>query len=101
MLLVKKILLNIGNVVWIDFGVNIGNEFGEMHPAVILKNFDKDLFIVPISSKKPIEYVGLEKELEDGKINIEEYKKHFYKKMEKRTVPIFKKSQNDNFLHKM
>lgn len=42
-----------GNVVWIDFGFNIGNEFGGMHPAVILKNLDSELFVLPLSSKNP------------------------------------------------
>lgn len=56
MLIMRKLLLKRGNVVWIDFGFNIGNEFGGMHPAVILKNFDKDMFVLPVSSKKPIEY---------------------------------------------
>ena len=56
MLITKKAVLKRGNVVWIDFGFNIGNEFGGMHPAVILKNFDKDLFVLPVSSKKQIEY---------------------------------------------
>ena len=37
MLITRKILLKRGNVVWIDFGFNIGNEFGGMHPAIILK----------------------------------------------------------------
>ena len=78
-ILMKYVLFKRGNVIWIDFGFNIGNEFGGMHPAVILKNFDKDLFVVPISSKKPVEYVRIEKELEDGKINIEEYKKQINK----------------------
>ena len=40
MLLTKKVLLKRGNVVWIDLGFNIGNEFGGMHPAIILKNFN-------------------------------------------------------------
>ncbi len=73
--LMKYVLFKRGNVVWLDFGFNIGNEFGGMHPAVILKNFDKDLFVVPISSKKPTEYVRIEKNLEDGKIDTEECKK--------------------------
>lgn len=73
--LMKYVLFKRGNVVWIDFGFNIGNEFGGMHPAVILKNFDKDLFVVPLSSKKPTEYARIEKDLESGKINIEECKK--------------------------
>lgn len=38
LLLAKKVLLKRGNVVWVDFGFNIGNEFGGMHPAIILKN---------------------------------------------------------------
>ena len=74
-IIMKYVLFKRGNVVWIDFGFNIGNEFGGMHPAVILKNFDKDLFVVPISSKKPIEYTRIEKDLEDGKITKEECKK--------------------------
>ena len=74
-ILMKYVLFKRGNVVWIDFGFNIGNEFGGMHPAVILKNFEKDLFVLPISSKKPIEYIRIEKELENGKITIEESKK--------------------------
>ena len=50
-ILMKYVLFKRGNVVWIDFGFNVGNEFGGMHPAVILKNFEKDLFVLPISSK--------------------------------------------------
>ena len=74
-LIMRKLLLKRGNVVWIDFGFNIGNEFGGMHPAVILKNFDKDIFVLPVSSKKPIEYEKIEKELEEGKISQEECNK--------------------------
>ena len=74
-ILMKYVLFKRGNVVWIDFGFNVGNEFGGMHPAVILKNFEKDLFVLPISSKKPIEYIRIEKELEHGKITLEESKK--------------------------
>lgn len=59
-MLMKYVLFKRGNVIWIDFGFNIGNEFGGMHPAVILKNFDNDLFVVPISSKKPSEYIKIE-----------------------------------------
>ena len=43
-----------------------------MHPAVILKNFDKDIFVLPVSSKKPIEYEKIEKDFEEGKISQEE-----------------------------
>ena len=46
-----------------------------MHPAIILKTFDKELFVVPISSKKPKEFVKIEQELKEGKITQEECEK--------------------------
>lgn len=48
----EKILIR-GNVVWIDFGFNIGNEFGGKHPAIILRKTKDSVFVVPISSKRP------------------------------------------------
>lgn len=75
MLLTKKVLLKRGNVVWIDFGFNIGNEFGGMHPAIILKNFDNEIFVLPISSKKPKEYKKLEQNYHKKKITLEECEK--------------------------
>ncbi len=44
-----------------------------MNPAIILENFDNELFVLPISSKKPKKY----KELEDyyNKKTLEEYEK--------------------------
>ena len=75
MLLTKKVLLKRGNVVWIDFGFNIGNEFGGMHPAIILKNFDNEIFVLPISSKKPKEYRKLEQDYHNRKITLEECEK--------------------------
>ena len=75
MLILKKILLKRGNVVWIDFGFNIGNEFGGIHPAIILKSFDKELFVVPVSSKKPKKYIQIEQEFKDKMITKEELKK--------------------------
>ena len=45
MLIAKYVILKRGNVVWIDFGFNIGNEFGGMHPAIILKNFENELIL--------------------------------------------------------
>lgn len=72
MLLTKKVLLKRGNVVWIDFGFNIGNEFGGMHPAIILKNFDNEIFVLPISSKKPKEYKKIEQDYYNKKITLEE-----------------------------
>lgn len=75
MLLIKEVLLKRGNVVWIDFGFNIGNEFGGMHPAIILKNFGNELFVLPISSKKPKEYKKLEQDYNNKKITFEECEK--------------------------
>lgn len=75
LLLAKRILFKRGNVVWIDFGFNIGNEFGGMHPAIILKNFNSELFVLPVSSKKPKEYLKIEQEYKNGKITFEESKK--------------------------
>lgn len=74
-LLVNKILFKRGNVVWIDFGFNIGNEFGGMHPAIILKNFGNELFVLPISSKEPKEFIKLEQEYKEGKITLDECEK--------------------------
>lgn len=74
-LLMRYVLFRRGNVIWIDFGFNIGNEFGGMHPAVILKNFDNDLFVVPISSKKPLEYTKIEQDLKNKRITKAEYQK--------------------------
>ena len=75
MLVTKKVLLKRGNVVWIDFGFNVGNEFGGMHPAIILKNFDKELFVLPISSKKPKVYQLIEQDYNNKKITPEECEK--------------------------
>ena len=74
-LLMRYVLFKRGNVIWLDFGFNIGNEFGGMHPAVILKNFNNDLFVVPISSKKPPEYVKIEQALKDKRITEDECQK--------------------------
>lgn len=39
------------NIVWVDFGFNIGKEFGGKHPAIILKNLNNDVLIVaPVST---------------------------------------------------
>ncbi len=42
-----------GDVVWVEFGFNIGEEFSGRHPAVILKNGGKTLLVLPITSKQP------------------------------------------------
>ena len=74
-LLAKKILFRRGNVIWADFGFNIGNEFGGMHPAIILKNFENDLFVLPVSSKKPIEYKKIEEDFWENNISEDECKR--------------------------
>ena len=70
LLIANFIIFKRGNVVWIDFGFNIGNEFGGMHPAIILKNFKTDLFVLPLSSKKPKEYIKIEQDLSINDIEI-------------------------------
>ena len=50
----KEYLLR-GDVIWVEFGYNIGEEFSGRHPAVILKNGGKTLLVIPITSKHPTE----------------------------------------------
>lgn len=41
------------NIVWVDFGFNVGREFGGKHPAIILKNLNNEVLIVaPVSTNK-------------------------------------------------
>jgi len=48
------LLLNLvflrGNVVWVEFGFNVGCEFGGKHPAIILKNLGEALIVAPLTS---------------------------------------------------
>ena len=44
-----------GSVVWIEFGFNIGNEFGGRHPAIVLRKTGNSVFVVPLSSQEPEE----------------------------------------------
>lgn len=44
-----------GSVVWIEFGFNIGNEFGGRHPAIVLRKTGNSIFVIPLSSKEPEE----------------------------------------------
>lgn len=48
--LLRKIVLRPGNVVWVDFGFNIGKEFGGKHPAIIMKNLGDNLIVCPVST---------------------------------------------------
>ena len=42
-----------GAVVWVEFGFNIGDEFGGRHPAIILRKTPSSIFVVPLSSQEP------------------------------------------------
>lgn len=44
-----------GSVVWIEFGFNIGNEFGGRHPAIVLRKTGNSIFVIPLSSQEPEE----------------------------------------------
>ena len=44
-----------GAVAWVEFGFNIGNEFGGRHPAIILRKTGKSIFVIPLSSQEPSE----------------------------------------------
>lgn len=46
-------VLKRGNVVWVEFGFNIGKEFGGRHPALILRRTGDSVFVVPLSSQEP------------------------------------------------
>jgi len=51
--LAERLILRKGIVVWIDFGFNVGREFGGHHPAIILKNTGGNLIVAPLSTVKP------------------------------------------------
>lgn len=53
--LAKILVLRRKTVVWVDFGFNIGEEFGGKHPALILKSISNELIVVPLSSQEPDE----------------------------------------------
>lgn len=42
-----------GSAIWIEFGFNIGNEFGGKHPAIVLRKTGNSIFVVPLSSQEP------------------------------------------------
>jgi len=52
-LLIHSLVLRRGNVVWVNFGFNIGREFRGKHPALILKNTKDTLIVLPLSSQAP------------------------------------------------
>lgn len=51
----KNIQVKRGKVYWIDFGVNVGEEFGGKHPAIILRVGGNTAIVVPLSSQQPTE----------------------------------------------
>lgn len=48
--LTQSMIFKRSKVVWVDFGCNIGNEFGGVHPAVIIKKSGDNLIVLPLSS---------------------------------------------------
>lgn len=49
----QKAMIKRGNIVWVDFGFNIGTEFGGRHPAIILRvtsNY-KSVLVLPIDGE--------------------------------------------------
>lgn len=52
-LIMRSLLLVRKTVVWVDFGYNVGTEFGGRHPAIILKNLKDSLIVIPLSSQPP------------------------------------------------
>jgi len=52
-ILIHNLILRRGNVVWVNFGFNIGCEFGGKHPALILKNTKDTIIVLPLSSQTP------------------------------------------------
>lgn len=51
--LLNKLVFKPKKVVWVEFGINIQDEFSGRHPAVILQNAGKNLVVVPLSSQCP------------------------------------------------
>ena len=45
-------LIKRGNVIWVNFGFNIGCEFGGHHPAVIIKKMGNGVYVIPLDSGK-------------------------------------------------
>lgn len=42
-----------GNVVWVDFGFNIADEFGGKHPAIIYRRSGSQVFVFPLTTQPP------------------------------------------------
>lgn len=48
--MLHSLVLIRGNVVWVEFGFNVGCEFGGKHPAIILKNVGDIIVVAPLTS---------------------------------------------------
>lgn len=53
--IVHSCILRRGSVLWVEFGYNIGCEFGGKHPALILRNCKDSVIVIPLSSQMPTE----------------------------------------------
>lgn len=51
--LVNLLVIKRSVVVWVEFGFNVGKEFGGKHPALILKCVGAVVIVAPLSSKTP------------------------------------------------
>ena len=51
----EGIELKRGKVFWIDFGFNIGQEFGGKHPAIIYRVSGGQVFVFPLTTQEPDE----------------------------------------------
>ena len=45
-------LIKRGNVIWVNFGFNVGSEFGGHHPAVIIRKMGMGVYVIPLDSGK-------------------------------------------------
>ena len=65
-------ILKRGNVVWVDFGFNIGTEFGGRHPAIILKRIKQidKIVVIPLDSSSDIPDTELKRENSDFWVKI-------------------------------
>lgn len=65
-------ILKRGNVVWVDFGFNIGTEFGGRHPAIILKRIKQidQIVVIPLDSSNDIPDTELKRENSDFWVKI-------------------------------
>lgn len=55
----QKAMIKRGNIVWVDFGFNIGAEFGGRHPAIVLRTFASSdtITVIPLDSSPSDEMV--------------------------------------------